>query len=218
MCTEMSSCARFRDRKEAGEVLGEALNAHRGGDALVLGVPKGGIEVGMRSAEAIGVEFSIVVVRKLPLPDSPEAGFGAIAEDGSLIICEKLASTLGRQTVERVLSAQWLEIKRRILLLRAGGSLPRIEARTVILIDDGIAMGSTMRAAIALCRKKNPEKLVVAVPVASEQTAREIAGVVDELIVLEKPSFFVAVAQAYENWYDVTDAEAIRLLKECGVL
>jgi len=203
----------FADRKDAGQKLARALEKYRADRPLVLAIPKGGVEVGYEVAKHLGCEFSILIARKLPFPDSPEAGFGAVAEDGSTFINDYAARGLSQHTIDRILKQQRSEIKRRIAALRKGRPLPQIADRTVILIDDGIAMGSTMRAGISLCRNKKAKKIVVASPVAGPDTVAELARIVDDVVVLEKPTFFQAVAQVYANWYDVCDEEVIRILQ-----
>jgi len=203
----------FADRKDAGQKLARALENYREQKPLVLAIPKGGVEIGYEVAKHLGCEFSILIARKLPFPDNPEAGFGAVAEDGSTFINNYAARGLSQHTIDRILKQQRREIKRRIAALRKGRPLPQIADRTVILIDDGIAMGSTMRAAVSLCKNKKAKKIVVASPVAGPSTAAELARIVDDVVVLEKPAFFQAVAQAYANWYDVCDEEVIRILQ-----
>jgi putative phosphoribosyl transferase len=204
----------FRDRTDAGKQLAQALERYGSDNVLVLAIPRGGAELGYQVARHLDAEFSILVSRKLPLPDNPEAGFGAMAEDGSTFIFEDAASYLPAPTVERIVEDQKDEIERRIRVLRGGGPLPEIENRTVILVDDGIAMGSTMRASIRSCRNRNAGKIVVAVPVASGRVAREIDEMVDDLIVLETPPFFRAVAQVYEHWHDVSDEEVLHIMEK----
>jgi putative phosphoribosyl transferase len=208
----------FEDRTDAGDKLGKFLERYREGRTLVLAIPKGGIAVGSQVAAHLGAELSVVVVRKLPFPDNPESGFGAIAEDGSLYVNETAASLLPEYTIDDIIKEQVWEIRRRIGLLRAGRPLPDMAGRTVILVDDGIAMGSTMRAAILLCRNRRPGSLVAGVPVAGEKTARRMKTFVDDFIVLVKPWNFHAVAQVYANWHDVSDAEALHILKKHGVI
>ncbi len=203
----------FEDRKDAGEKLAEALHAYKDKDALVLAIPKGGIEVGYQVAKALNAGFSIIITRKLPYPDNPEAGFGAIAEDGSTFIFEFAAYELLPHNIERVAEEQRQEITRRIAILRQGKPLPKITDRIVILVDDGIAMGSTMRASIKLCKNQNAGKIVVAAPVAGPRVVKELTELVDDIVVVETPPFFRAVAQVYRNWYDVSDQEAIEILE-----
>jgi putative phosphoribosyl transferase len=202
----------FENRKDAGERLARALEKYRGEDVLVLAIPRGGVEVAYEVGKYLGAELALLVVRKLPYPRNPEAGFGAVAEDGSTLIFEGAATWLGRKRIEKIKKEQLREIIRRIDVLRKGKPLPEIAGRTVILVDDGLAMGSTMRAAIMLCKNKNAARVVVAVPVAGREVANDIAGMVDELVVLEVPPFFQAVAQVYRNWYDVGDEEVLEIM------
>jgi len=203
----------FEDRKEAGEKLTKALETYKNKKALVLAIPKGGVEVAYQVAEYLNADFSILISRKLPFPDNPESGFGAIAEDGSVFINEEAVRWLSKNQIEKIKKEQIQEIKRRIEVLRGNKPLPKIFDKTVILIDDGLAMGSTMRAAIELCKKKKAKKIVVAVPVSSKNVKEEISKLVDEIIVLETPEFFQAVAQVYKNWHDVSDEEVIEIMK-----
>jgi putative phosphoribosyl transferase len=203
----------FDNRRDAGQQLGEALIKYRNVDALVLAIPRGGVEVGHYVAEILEIPLSIVIVRKLPFPYNPEAGFGAIAEDGSTFFVDRASNLISSESVEEIIEEQKRELERRIEVLRGGRPLPAINGKTVILVDDGIATGSTMRAAIMLCRNKKANKVVAAAPVAGPATATELAKVVDDVIILEEPPFFRAVAEVYRNWYDVGDDEVIDTLQ-----
>ena len=185
----------FKNRKDAGEKLAKALEKYKAENPLILAIPRGGVEVGLQVARKLKVDFSLIIARKLPFPDNPEAGFGAIAEDGSTFIFENAYYWLSGENIEKIKQQQIAEIDRRIKTLRGGNSLPDMKGRTVILIDDGIAMGSTMRAAIELCKNRGTRKIVVAVPVAGREVAEEIGNKVDELVVLEIPRYFRAVAE-----------------------
>jgi putative phosphoribosyl transferase len=204
----------FKNRKDAGEKLAKALEKYRTEKPVVLAIPRGGVEVGLQVSKKLGADFSLIIARKLPFPDNPEAGFGAIAENGSTFIFQNAGYWLAGETIEQIKQEQIAEIERRVNALRGGKPLPDIAGRTVILVDDGIAMGSTMRAAIKLCRKKEAGKVVVAVPVGGREVSDSLATEADEMIVLEIPTYFSAVAQAYENWYDVSDEEVLDLLRE----
>jgi putative phosphoribosyl transferase len=204
----------FRDRKDAGEKLARELENYRDEDVLVLAIPRGGVEVGCEVAEHLHAPFSLLVTRKLPFPDNPEAGFGAIAEDGSAFVLRDAALWLPQEQIDRIVKDQSEEILRRIQVLREGRPLPDMAGRTVILVDDGLAMGSTMRASIMLCKKRGAGKIVVAVPVAGREVAEDISKMADELVVLEIPMHFMAVAQVYMNWYDVSDAEVLEILEK----
>jgi len=204
----------FRDRKDAGERLAKALKKYQGQGVLVLGIPKGGVEVGYEVAKFLNADFSILVSRKLPFPGNPEFGFGAISEDGSRFIISEYEEQLPEGALEDIIREQEAEIRRRITVLRGGKPLPEIKGRIVILVDDGIAMGSTIQASILLCKHKKAKKIIVASPVSGEKMEKELAGFADEVVILEKPVFFNAVAQAYEHWYDVPDKEVVNILEK----
>jgi predicted phosphoribosyltransferase len=206
----------FKDRKHAGRELSKKLSHLRAVNPLVLAIPRGGVPVGYEIAKALQADFSLIIVRKLPFPYNPESGFGAIAEDGSSIILNQAKSIFSSETIETIIEEQKKEIKRRRQVLRGGHPIPEISDRTVILVDDGIAMGSTMLAAIEMIKNQKPKSLIVAVPVSSPEIGRAIdnQGAVDETIILEQPRYFRAVAQVYENWRDIPDYEVISIMKE----
>jgi len=204
----------FRDRKDAGEKLALALEAYKARRPLILAIPRGGVEVGCQVAGRLGAPLAILVVRKLPLPFDPEAGFGAIAEDGSTFVFEHLAATVPQAVVERIVEQQKQEIRQRVELFRHGAPLPEMAGRCVILVDDGIAMGSTIRAAMVLCRKQEVARIVVASPVAGPARADELARFADDVVIVEKPTRFHAVAQVYENWYDVSSEEVVAIMEK----
>ncbi len=207
----------FKDRRDAGQQLARKLEPYRVEDPVVLAVPRGGVEGGYRVAKYLDADFSLLIARKLPYPDQPEAGFGAVAENGSAVIVEGARRWVSEETIKETIQEQRQEIVRRAAVLREGEPLPDLEGRTVILVDDGIAMGSTMRAATKCCRHEKAGKVVVAVPVASREVAEQLGGErdapVDEIVVLEQPRFFRAVAQVYERWYDVPDSEVVVIMK-----
>jgi predicted phosphoribosyltransferase len=203
----------FRDRKEAGEYLAAALQHYKSENPVVLAIPRGGVEVGFEVAKALDADFDLLIARKLPFPDNPESGFGAIAEDGSLYIIKEAAWYLSQSIVERIIAQQQEEIQRRIAKLRGGRDLMPIEGRTVILVDDGIAMGSTMHAAIAYCRNHQAGKIIVAAPVTSARVKAQLEREVDDVVILETPPDFHAVAQVYANWYDVSDEEVLEIMQ-----
>ena len=202
----------FRDREDAGKKLAARLRASRGTDTLVLAIPCGGVPVGFEVARGLDAELSIVVARKLPFPENPESGFGAVAEDGSRVVLSRFVPYLSKAVIREIVREQTEEIERRIRVLRGGEELPRIRGRTVVLVDDGIAMGSTMQAAIRLCRRRGPGTLIVGAPVASCTVRRRLAGKVDGIVILEEPPDFRAVAQVYARWYDVPDTEVLRIM------
>lgn len=203
----------FENRKDAGKKLAKRLARYKGKNVLVLGIPRGGVEVAYEVAKYLGAELSILVSRKLPVPFNPEAGFGAITEDGSTVIQDDARSWLSRDEIAKIIREQEHEVTRRIRALRKAKPLPRIKGRTVILVDDGLAMGSTMKASIGLCKNKEAGKIIVAVPVSGKKVASEIGDMADEIVVLEMPLYFQAVAQVYTNWCDVQDSEVIEILE-----
>lgn len=202
----------FKDREDAGKRLAKALEGYKNKDVLVLGIPRGGVIVAYYVAKRLNAQFSVVVARKLPYPNNPEAGFGAVAEDGSKFMFDYASSELPQEIIDRITREQTQEAKRRVEIFRGGKKLPEIRGKTVILVDDGIAMGSTMRAAILLCRRRKAKRVVVAAPVSGPDVARELTNEADEVVVLETPRFFQAVAQSYENWYDVPDEEVVEIM------
>lgn len=208
----------FEDRKDAGQKLGTALNSFKGTDAVVLAIPRGGVEVGFYAAQYLQLPLSVVIVRKLPFPDNPEAGFGAIAEDGSIYFIERYSRAMPQKVMNSIIEQQKEEVKRRIKVFRGDKPLPAIARRTVIVVDDGIAMGSTTQAAVMLCRNKNAGKVVTAVPIASPSAAKELERTADEVVILERPLIFFAVADFYRNWYDVPDQEVLGFIKNAESL
>lgn len=204
----------FKNRQEAGQKLAGALRAHKNESPVVLAIPRGGVEVGYEVAKWLEAPFSIIIVRKLPLPDNPESGFGAIAEDDSSFFIDQFSKLMDPRTIETIIKEQKQEIKRRVRVLRQGEPPMDLLNRFVILVDDGIAMGSTMQAAIRFCRTKKAKKILVAVPIAGPSIVKRFMEIVDDIVVLEQPPLFRAVAEAYQNWYDVEDDEVISILRK----
>ena len=204
----------FDDRRDAGEKLARALEKCKDSGALVLAIPRGGAAVGLQVAKYLNADFSLLISRKLPYPFDPEAGFGAIAEDGSTVFVEGALASLPQEFVDQVAEEQKREIVRRVKALRGSGPLPEIKGRTVILIDDGIAMGSTMRAAVKMCRNRGAKKIIVAAPISSIEAEKEFSHLADEAVILDKPEFFQAVAEGYRDWYDLNDKEVLGIMLE----
>ncbi len=207
----------FYDRKDAGEKLAKALKEYKNrDDVIVLAIPRGGVEVGLEVAKYLKSDFSMIICRKLPYPDNPESGFGAICEDGSLFINPYAPYLPSENEIYEILQTQQKEIERRIKILRKNRPLPDLKNKIVILVDDGIAMGSTMKAAIECVKKRGPKKVIIATPVASQRAIEYFSNLADEIVVLESPINFYAVAQVYINWYDVSDEEVLELLERYG--
>jgi predicted phosphoribosyltransferase len=207
----------FRDRRDAAEQLGQALEKYRNSNPLVLGIPRGGAETAYYVAKYLNAEMSVVVTRKLGYPSDPEFAVGAIAEDGSLYLSDHASTKLSQEEMNHVINSQKEEIKRRIKLLRNGEDIPNLKGRTVILVDDGIATGSTLFASIMLCQNKGASRLIVASPIAGEDMFERLFRMVDEVVILESPPFYRAVSQGYASFKNLTDEEALEFMKKWKV-
>lgn len=202
----------FLDRKDAGEQLGRALEKFRDKHVLVLGIPRGGAETAYYVAKHLNAELSLVITRKLGYPFNPEAAFGAVAEDGSVYLSESAKQELTKEEINRVLEEQKSEIERRIEKLRRGKPLPDLKGRTIIIVDDGIATGATLFATIALCKKNKAGKIIVAAPIAGKRMERILPQMADDVVILETPTFYSAVSQGYQDFYNLTDEEALAFM------
>ena len=210
----------FRDRVEAGETLAEMLQACEDvSGALVLAIPNGGVPVGATLAKKLKLDFNVIVCRKLQIPWNPEAGFGAVAPDGSLIINRRMveALNLDSETIERQKVKALSEVRLKEGLFNAGEKL-NLKGGTVILVDDGLASGYTMLAALKFAEKVGSTRRIVAVPTASPKALSLIAGEAWRIYCANVRSDLLgfAVADAYENWYDVSDEEALEWLKKAS--
>jgi putative phosphoribosyl transferase len=206
---------RFRDRQEAGRELARAVREHVSGPATVLAIPRGGVLVGRPVAEDLSAPLDVVMLRKLPLPRSPEAGFGAVALDGTVVLNEELVlfSRLTADRIDRIVAEVTEEVRRRARVYR-GDRLPApLEGRTVVLVDDGLASGYTMLAALRMVRKSEAERVLVAVPVSPMRSIEMIEREADRLVCLvaqETGSF--AVAGFYLDFHDPADEEVLAAL------
>ncbi len=207
----------FRDRAEAGRLLGSALAAYAGQtNVLVLALPRGGIPVGCAVARALGAPLDIFVVRKLGAPANPELAIGAVAPGGICILQEEIIAGLQISADEVAAIATREEQARRQSEELYRRNLPQypVAGATVILVDDGVATGATMRAAIAALRRLEARKIVVAVPVAPASTCRELSA--DQVVCLATPDIFFTVGQWYVNFEQVGDQEMAALLEEAS--
>jgi putative phosphoribosyl transferase len=205
----------FRDRAEAGRALAELVTRSvPDPGALVLALPRGGVPVGFEIARALGAEMDLFLVRKLGLPGQEELALGAIASGGIRILNDELLAELrlSSKVIERITAQEERELKRREELYRHGRPALAIRDRTIVLVDDGLATGASMRAAIAAVRLQEPKRVVVAVPVAAEDIFEEFRKSVAEIVCLHAPQQFAAVGDWYENFSQVTDEEVQRLL------
>jgi len=206
----------FADRTEAGRRLANKLPGYQDRrDALVLGVPRGGVVVAFEVASALHLPMDIFVSRKLGVPGREELAFGAIASGNVRVLDREIVQGLEitEQQIEEVTRTARIELERREQLYRGSRPPLVLEGRTAILIDDGIATGSSMLAAIRALRHLQPARLVVAVPVAPQATCSRLRREVDELVCLETPKFFYAIGQFYDDFSQVTDEEVTELLR-----
>lgn len=205
----------FRDRIEAGQHLAKRLQAYANrSDVLVLGLPRGGIPVAFEVAQALHAPLDICLVRKLGVPGHDELAMGAIASGGVRILNYEVISSLGitDKTIEAVAARELGELQRRDRVYRGDRPQPVIQNQTVILVDDGIATGATIRAAISILKSQHPRELVMAVPVAPRDVCQRLADEVDRIVCLETPSPFYAIALWYDNFSQTSDAEVCNLL------
>ena len=210
---------RFRDRLDAGRQLAERL-AHYAGrsDTIVLALPRGGVPVAYEIARAIGAPLDVFLVRKLGLPGHEEFAIGAIASGGVRVLNEETLRDYGvsREQVDIVVASEERELERRERQYRDDRPFPSVEGRVVILVDDGLATGSTMRAAVAALRQEHPARIIVAVPVAPPETCSELRQIVDEMSCLMTPDPFYAVGLWYEDFSQTTDEEVRACLERAA--
>lgn len=211
---------RFQDRRDAGVQLGRALlnqvDRTTWVDPIVLALPRGGVPVAFEVARAIGAPLDILLVRKMGVPGHEELAMGAIGSGGVRIFNESVLESLDISPVEveAVARRELAELQRREAAYRGNRPPPRLAGRTVILVDDGLATGSTMRAAVEAVRRHEPHQIIVAVPVASPATCDEFATVVDHVVCVRAPSDLYAVGVWYEDFTQTTDREVATLLEQ----
>lgn len=205
----------FRDRREAGRALAAALSHYaRRPDVIVLALPRGGVPVAYELAERLEVPFDVFLVRKLGAPGHEELALGAIASGGTLVLNRDVIRSLGidQSTIQRVVAEESAELERRERAYRGDRRSPDLRGKTVILVDDGLATGSTMLAAVAAVSQHDPARIVVAVPVAAPEVCEAVRPRVDEVVCLATPRGFTAVGLLYEDFRPVSDEEVRRLL------
>jgi predicted phosphoribosyltransferase len=206
---------RFRNRRDAGRQLAERLRGYRGRpDVLVLALPRGGVPVGFEVARALEAPLDVLVVRKLGLPWHEELAMGAIASGGVRVLNPEVVGQLRipEHVIEQVAAREQLELESREQLFRGGRAGFDPGGRTVILVDDGLATGSTMKAAIQTLRERHPNEIVVAVPVAPASTCREMARLAERVVCLQQPELFGAVGEWYQDFRQTSDADVRGLL------
>lgn len=207
----------FRDRRRAGRMLAQALSRHTNNpDAIVLGLPRGGVPVAYEVAAQLNLPMDIFLVRKLGHPRQEELAMGAIASGGIRVLNEDVVrlSRVSEEAIERVTQRERAELERREHAYRGDRPAVNVRDRVVILVDDGLATGSTMRAAVVALRQQEPSRIIVAVPVASPETCEVLQDVVDEIVCAATPEPFYAVGAWYEDFSETSDHEVRQLLDE----
>ncbi len=209
--------ARYRNRAEAGRVLASLLRHHAGDPALlILALPRGGVPVGFEIARALKAPLDVFVVRKLGMIGHEEFALGAIASGGVRVLNTEAIEHLNisQHTIERIAAAEQEELTRREVMFRGDQPPLDVRGRAVILVDDGLATGSTMRAAVVALRQQQPTSITVAVPVAAAETCHEFQPEVDEMICARTPEPFLAVGMWYHDFAQTSDEEVRELLRE----
>jgi predicted phosphoribosyltransferase len=205
----------YRDRRHAGVELARQLADVKGQDVVVLALPRGGVPVAFEVARALDAPLDVFVVRKLGLPGHPEFAMGAIASGGVRVLNDEVIRLyrVSEQAVEAIALEERNELERRERVYRRRRPPLDVRGRTVVLVDDGLATGSTMRAAVEAVRALSPARVIVAVPVGSADTCREFAAIADEIVCARAPEHFAAVGQWYDDFRQTTDEEVGELLE-----
>ena len=206
----------FTDRIDAGKRLALALKDFSGKNGVVLAIPRGGVVVGYVIAKALNLPLDVIIPRKIGAPDNPELAIGAVAEDGTAILDNNLIKYLGvsREYIKEETERQKQEIDRRLKLYRQDTSYPNLKGLDVIVVDDGIATGSTMKAALASVKNRGAASITVAVPVGPPSTIEELNKMADRVVCLFTPEFFQAIGEFYGDFSQTSDEEVIKLLGE----
>ena len=206
----------FANRREAGKALAARLRRRDYVDPVILALPRGGVPVGAEIARALAAPLDLVMVRKIGVPSHPELALAAVVDGDrpDLVVNEDVRRMAGvdDETLRQAEKRELAEIGRRRALYGKGHARPPVEDATVIVVDDGIATGATVRAALKALRRRGPRRLVLAVPVAPAETVRDLAGEVDEIVCLDTPEPFFAISLSYRDFTQVSDDEVIALL------
>ncbi len=209
----------FRDRFHAGELLAQKLKPYMESlsNPIVLAIPSGGVPVGNEIAKELCLPMDLIIVRKIPVPYSPEAGFGSISWDGDVLINRKLAHQLqlNEEEIESAIAKVKFELNKRMIKFRGKKPFPDLKDRAVVLVDDGLASGYTMLSAINSIKKYSPARIIVAVPTASKNAIDIVSLHVDEIFCLNiRETTLFAVADAYREWHDLDETEVLKIIKD----
>lgn len=205
----------FHDRKQAGSYLAGELDDYSGNkNAVIVGLPRGGVVVADEVARRLAVPLDVILLRKLPYPPQPELALGAVAEDGTVFLNPEFqkAAKEAPSWLEDIIREQLAVIRQRAAFYRSHRKVVPLKGKTVILVDDGVATGATMKVAVRSARASGATRVVVAVPVAAPSSLRELQAEADEVVCLDTPVEFFAVGQAYQNFEQVSDEEVVSIL------
>ena len=203
----------FANRTDAGRQLASALVEYRGKPTVVYALPRGGVVCGVEVARALGSPLDLIVARKIGHPHSPEYAIGAVTEEGDVVLNPAESDTLNLPWLKAAAEVELREARRRRVLFLGDRAPIPVEGKVAIVVDDGLATGVTMEAAVRQVRKRHPEKVIVAVPVAAADTVERLRWEADEIVVLETPKVFEAVGLFYRNFDQVSDGEVAALMK-----
>lgn len=206
----------FRNRVEAGRMLGGALSHLKGQDVVVLGIPRGGVVVANEVAKALGAPLDIVITKKIEAPGEPEYALGAVTQEGEVIMDRQAAESLGADPsyLDEQIRLKREEVKERVQMLRGDVPSPPLGGRVAVVVDDGIATGSSVSAAVMSVKRRNPKEVVVAVPVAPADAVESLSEDGTKVISLSTPGAFLAIGEFYEDFDQVEDLDVKRILDE----
>ncbi len=204
----------FEDRIDAGEKLASEIEKKIGRPSIILGIPRGGVVIGYVIARKLGSELDVIVARKIGVPGNPELAVAAVAEDGEVAIEEEVAALYGvsHQYIEAQAKKELEEIKKRVEKFRGKGKRIEVKGKEVLIVDDGLATGTTMVAALKYVKKQSPIRLVAAAPVASREALMKVQSIADDAIILYMPEDFFAIGEFYRDFSQVSDEEVLEYL------
>ncbi len=207
----------FESRRDAGKKLAEKLADYKGRPVMVIGIPNGGMPIALEVALALGADLDIIISRKIPIPLRPESGFGAVTDDGTVILNQQIVQKLGltQEQINSQISHVTANVRQRTLLYRGNRPIPIMLGKTVIIVDDGLASGYTMLAAVESVKRRRPKQIIVAVPAAAASAVLEVEKVVDKVVTCftsNAREFFLA--DYYQYWHDLTDQEAMSCFQQ----
>jgi len=204
----------FEDRFDAGERLAREVERRAGRPSIVLGIPRGGVVVGYVIAKRLNARLEVIIARKIGVPGNPELAVAAVAEDGEVAVEEEVATIYGvsYDYIERAAKKEAEEIRRRVEKFREGRELPEMSGKDVLVVDDGLATGTTMVAALKSVKKRMPRRLVAAAPVASMEAVMKVRSIADDVVVLSVPEEFYAIGEFYRDFSQVSDEEVMQYL------